>query len=62
PTHPKPYYNLACVYALQGKKREAIPWLKKSFDLNPDLRLEAAADPDLDTLRNDPAFQTLLKP
>ncbi|HUW62097.1 MAG TPA: tetratricopeptide repeat protein [Candidatus Bathyarchaeia archaeon] len=62
PAHPKPYYNLACVYALQNKKDDAIPLLQKAFALSPTLRQDANTDPDFDSLRDDPAFQSLLKP
>jgi len=62
PSHPKPYYNLACVYALRDRKDDAIPFLKKAFALCPALRQDANDDPDFNSLRNDPRFQTLLTP
>ena len=62
PSHPKPYYNLACIHALRNKNDQALPFLEKAFALSPTLRQDAAADPDFDTLRNDPRFQALLTP
>jgi len=60
PSHPKPYYNLACLYSLRHEKAKALPLLKKAIALNPDLREDAAKDPDLDNIRDDPEFRALV--
>jgi len=60
PTHPKPYFNLACLYSLLGRKAEAVVYLRDALERSPNLRTEAATDPDLDALREDPEFRRLL--
>lgn len=62
PRDPLPYYDMACVYALWGKKDLATTHLKKALDLGfSDTRL-MAGDPDLASLRSDPAFACLVTP
>lgn len=53
-------YNVACGYALWGKKEEALDWLelavKKGFDHFDHMR----KDPDLDSLRGERRYKKLL--
>ena len=54
-------YNLACYWALAKNKRQALTYLAQAFDLKDDYRSLVAAEPDFDALRNDPAFQALVR-
>jgi Flp pilus assembly protein TadD len=60
PEHPKPYYNLACLYSLQGRKAEALTYLAEALERAPNLREDAALDPDLATLRDEPEFRRIV--
>lgn len=53
-------YNLGCFYAVRGRAREAIPYLRKGIELNPDLREWAGKDSDLDPIRSDAELAHLL--
>ena len=53
------YYNLACIYAREGRKGEAIDTLARVFPLAPHLQDWSKEDSDLDGLRGDPAFKAL---
>jgi tetratricopeptide (TPR) repeat protein len=52
-------YNLACHYALSGKKEMAIAKLGEALALNPGLREWSLQDTDLDCLRQEPGYLTL---
>jgi len=52
-------YNLACFYALNGMPDKAIPLIKESFQLRPDLKDWSKQDSDLESLRELPEFKTL---
>ena len=55
------YYNMACVYALQGKKDLALRYLQIAA-LNGYASAEGIdEDPDLAALHDEPAYQALLK-
>jgi len=47
-------YNLACAYALQGKKAQALDWLEKAADAGFTDFIHIAHDTDLDALRDLP--------
>ena len=55
------YYNLVCLYALQGKKEQAFEYLDKlaTLDFDQPFRF-TPSDKDLDSLRDDPRFQVAL--
>jgi serine/threonine protein kinase/Flp pilus assembly protein TadD len=53
-------YNVACVYALLGRKEDAMECLEKVLEHGIFFKNWAAKDSDLDSLRSDPRFQTLL--
>lgn len=55
------YYNMACVYALRGEKDLALRYLQIAA-LNGYVSGEGIdADPDLESLRADPAYKALLR-
>ncbi|MCZ6786989.1 MAG: tetratricopeptide repeat protein [Planctomycetota bacterium] len=59
PTDARVHYNLACSYALTGKKDEALETLQEARDLGfEDLEL-LRNDEDLEILRTDPRFKEL---
>ncbi len=54
-------YNVACVYALQGKVEEAIDCLDKAMIHGFWYKRWAAHDSDLDNVRNHPRFKALME-
>ncbi|MBN1163078.1 MAG: serine/threonine protein kinase [Candidatus Krumholzibacteriota bacterium] len=63
PDHPRiieSYYNLACVSALQGKRREAVDFLREAIERGFALAV-IFEDKDLSSLRGDPEFEKLLE-
>ena len=52
-------YNLACFYALNGRPAQALAALREALPLRPDLAEWSKQDTDLDSLRDDPAYQAL---
>ncbi len=55
------YYNMACIYALQGRKDLALRYLQVAA-LNGYASAEGIdADPDLSTLHDEPGYRALLK-
>jgi hypothetical protein len=64
---PETLYNLACTWALLGDKEQALALLEQDFEQNlptPGMRARqqhwARGDPDLDSLRGEPRFDSLL--
>jgi hypothetical protein len=53
-------YNLGCFYALNGSQAQALDKLREALVDQPDIAKWATQDPDLDSLRDDPAFLTLV--
>ena len=58
--HAMPLYNLACCEALAGHKEDAIGHLGTALEGRPGLRDLARQDTDLDSLREEAAFQELV--
>ena len=54
------YYNIACYHALAGRLDEARPFLRRAFQLSPDLAEFATEDTDLTALRGE--LKELAKP
>jgi tetratricopeptide (TPR) repeat protein len=54
-------YNLACSYALTGQKDKAMTCLNKAVELGYRDVEHLRQDHDLDALKTDPRFQTLIK-
>ena len=55
------HYNLACYWSLAKNKRQALVYLSRAFDLEDAYRALVADEPDFDPIRDDPAFQALLR-
>ena len=53
-------YNLGCYYARQGRASDALPHIRRSFELHPELKEWARADKDLDPIRDDPEIRAIL--
>jgi TolB-like protein/Flp pilus assembly protein TadD len=53
-------YNVACLYALEGRRDDALACLEQAFQSGFGARDWIANDPDLESLRCDPRFQALL--
>lgn len=50
-------YNLACLFALECHPTDAIQWLKKAVNVEPDLtQSKIGAESDFNAVRNDPDF------
>jgi len=54
-------YNLACVYALQGKPEKALAHLESSIRLDPKLGAAAQEDLDLASLHDDTEFRMMTR-
>lgn len=52
-------YNLACYHSVAGDKRRALTYLEQALALDPNYRLLVEHEPDFDSLRGDPEFQTI---
>ncbi len=54
------HYNLACAYALVGQRRRAVEALEKSVEARRGDWIYIERDPDLASLRDEPAFRELI--
>ncbi len=54
------FYNLACVVSRRGDKKEALGYLRQALRLGFALPDQMNADPDLNSLRDDPEFKKLV--
>jgi tetratricopeptide (TPR) repeat protein len=61
PKHDVAWYNLACAYARLKKTDEAVDALKKAFEVGYDDVGWMKKDPDLENLREAPAYRELLE-
>ncbi len=57
--YPTTLYNLACLSALQGEKREAIGWLRKAVEAGFEDRAWMRKDRDLESMWGEEDFKTL---
>ena len=60
--HDVAHFNLACYLALDEQPDRAIDALSLACGLNPDHRVYAIDEPDLDALRTDERFRLLVRP
>lgn len=60
PSDASAYYNEACALAKLKRSDDALISLDNAFSLNPVLQRSAQTDHDLDSLRSNPRFKTLL--
>jgi hypothetical protein len=54
------HYNLACAYALHGRREGALDTLREALALRPDLAEYAGQDADFVSSRDDPNFRALV--
>jgi glyoxylase-like metal-dependent hydrolase (beta-lactamase superfamily II) len=54
-------YNVACCESLAGQTAQAVEHLRHAIDMRPDTRGMAKGDSDFDAIRNEPAFQELMR-
>src|SRR5262245_8484972 len=60
PQYPTAYYNLSCIYALQGKKDDALEQLEKAIEHGFNDVKHIKEDTDLESLRKEERFAKLL--
>ena len=60
PDYPLPFYNLACVESLAGRREDALEHLRRAIELSEGCRAWARGDSDFDPIRDDPAFRELV--
>ena len=60
PDYVDPYYNLACLYAIQGKTKMGLDYLKRAISLDESAREWARNDDDLKGLRTLPEFEEVV--
>ena len=61
PQYPMLVYNLACSDSLSGRSAEAIEHLRRAIDAAEKFREHAREDSDFDPIRDEPAFQALIR-
>jgi tetratricopeptide (TPR) repeat protein len=60
PQYALSFYNLACCESLSGRKTDALDHLRQAIEMSGEFRDSAKDDPDLDPLRDEPAFKQLI--
>jgi tetratricopeptide (TPR) repeat protein len=60
PDYVDPYYNLACLYAVQGDTKRGIDYLKRAVSLDGSVREWALNDSDLRALKAMPEFEEVV--
>jgi tetratricopeptide (TPR) repeat protein len=60
PDYVDPYYNLACLYAIQGDTKKGLDYLRKAVSLDASVRQWARNDDDLRRLRASPEFEEVV--
>jgi tetratricopeptide (TPR) repeat protein len=55
------YYNIACLYALNNNKKDAVDWLHLAVEKGYDDWNHLKTDPDMNNIRNEPAFQRMIE-
>jgi len=54
------HYNVGCMHALLGNRKQAVASITKALNLEPKYRKLARRDPDLDSVRDDPELVRVL--
>jgi uncharacterized Ntn-hydrolase superfamily protein len=62
PENAEVLYDLAVIRLAAGQREGALEALRRSLDINPKLRTQAAKDEDLSNLRGDEEFEKLVEP
>ncbi|MEJ2588474.1 MAG: tetratricopeptide repeat protein [Deltaproteobacteria bacterium] len=60
PDYVDPYYNMACLLAIENQAQESLRYLKKAVSLYPSVKAWACEDSDLRSLQNLPEFRKLV--
>src|SRR5215472_3949452 len=60
PSVPTPMFHLGLIYALEGNREQAFTWLNKAKATHKVDMSQLAVTPELDPLRSDPRYQSLL--
>jgi quercetin dioxygenase-like cupin family protein len=60
PTSPVLHYNLACLHAVEGQLDSALAELRSAIEVEPEAADWARGDDELEALRDDPAFDSLV--
>jgi uncharacterized Ntn-hydrolase superfamily protein len=61
PDNPELLYDLAVIQLANGDNKNSLSTLEKALKLNPKLKVQAAADKDLDKLKNNNEFKKMVK-
>ncbi|HEY6788662.1 MAG TPA: hypothetical protein VI365_15260 [Trebonia sp.] len=60
PQYPMLFFNLACCESQCGRTSDALDHLRRAIEMSEEFRDSAKDDPDLDPIRNEPAFRQLI--
>ena len=60
PQYPMLFFNLACCESLSGRTGDALAHLRQAVEMSEEFREAARVDPDLEPLRDEPAFKQLI--
>jgi Cupin domain len=61
PQYAMLFYNLACCESLTGRTSDAVDHLRRAIEMSDEFRAAAKSDSDLDAIRDQPAFQRLVR-
>jgi hypothetical protein len=61
PQYPMLYFNLACCESRCGRTGNALEHLQHAIEMSEEFHAAAKTDPDLDPIRDEPAFKQLIK-
>jgi tetratricopeptide (TPR) repeat protein len=62
PDSAKALYARSCVWALKGNADAAVADLRRAIAAEPNVRYQAANDPDFETIREEPSFIDIIEP
>jgi tetratricopeptide (TPR) repeat protein len=60
PQYPMLLFNLACCESRCGRTSDALDHLRHAIEMSEEFRASAKHDPDLDPIREEPAFKQLI--